>query len=440
MAIATRILPPWLVFLLFSSAAPAPAGEITDDSVSRAIDAYHAKREALSTGGATLKAEDYDRLLEGALDGLPIEEMTPRQIAMVAREGLLGSRSRRHEAIDRLDAFVEDEGEAGAVTAILRLSLLGGRSGPRTPNPKQQGELLRAALNHPAMPAALKSGAACDLFDAVGSLGSPAVWKECAEQILALEKALDAGVAPECARGVGEISGVLAEIAPDAAAKTRLRGKLVALGRSALAKAESDPGLFGEATTKHLLRTLARLDGAAARGELLGHAAPPIAFAWASRDGLKSLADLRGKVVVLDFWATWCGPCVASIPDVRELKKRYESFPVEILGVTSVQGTHVDPDEGAIDTKGDPAKEFALMRDYMKKKDITWTIAFSAGDVFDPEYGVEGIPHVAIVDAKGIVRHTNLHPSSPLAEKASLIDALLREAGLPAPAPAPIGD
>ena len=69
------------------------------------------------------------------------------------------------------------------------------------------------------------------------------------------------------------------------------------------------------------------------------------------------------------------------------------------------------------------------------KKGITWPIAFSQEEVFNPEYGVNGIPHVVILDAKGVVRYTDLHPSEALASKAKKIDALLAEAGAKAPPP-----
>jgi hypothetical protein len=74
------------------------------------------------------------------------------------------------------------------------------------------------------------------------------------------------------------------------------------------------------------------------------------------------------------------------------------------------------------------------MTEYMKVMEITWPIAFSAQDVFNADYDVSGIPHVAIIDAKGVLRHNNLHPASPLDEKTKLIDALLVEAGKTPPA------
>jgi len=410
-------------------AAPAFAGDTVPDSkLKEAIDAFHAKRDTLAASGG-LTAEAYQKLQEGALEGLPIESLTPRQIAKIHREGLFTTNGQRHEAIDRLDAFMDDTGEDGAVTAILRLALLGGRGG------KQQAALLDAALTHPGLPGAIKSGAARDLFGAISGMGNPKLLQDAAPKILALESSLDASASPLLAQGLADYFDIATAVAKDAAARERVREKCVAFGRDALAKTEKDPDAFAEPVRNHIARTVRRLDGAAARGKLVGSAAPPLAIEWSSDPTLQSLESLKGKVVVLDFWATWCGPCVGSIPNVRELAAHYKGFPVAIVGVTSDQGHHHDPSGDVIDTKGNPAKEHELMTDFMKKKDITWTIAFSEEDVFNPEYGVQGIPHVAIVDSKGVVRYTDLHPTEPLAEKAKKIDALLKEAGLAAPTP-----
>jgi len=65
--------------------------------------------------------------------------------------------------------------------------------------------------------------------------------------------------------------------------------------------------------------------------------------------------------------------------------------------------------------------------------EITWEVAFSKTTVFNPLYGVRGIPHVAIIDTKGIVRYNELRPYDDPAHEAEKIDALLKEAGLPFP-------
>ncbi|GAB5558656.1 MAG: hypothetical protein SynsKO_03030 [Synoicihabitans sp.] len=167
---------------------------------------------------------------------------------------------------------------------------------------------------------------------------------------------------------------------------------------------------------------------------LVGSPAPEIDFTWATEEGLSHLSDLKGKVVVLDFWATWCGPCVRSFPQVRELTDHYSGSAVEVVGVTSLQGRVHGLEPAPIDVRNDPAKEHALMNDYIAKMGINWTIAFSQQEVFNPDYGVRGIPHMAIVAPDGTLRHTGLHPAMPKAEKLKLIDALLEEFDLPVPA------
>jgi thiol-disulfide isomerase/thioredoxin len=98
------------------------------------------------------------------------------------------------------------------------------------------------------------------------------------------------------------------------------------------------------------------------------------------------LSDFRGKVVMVDFWATWCEPCKEMIPHEKEMAKRLEGQPFVLLGVS-----------------GD--NELADLKSYMNQKSISWP------NVFDGPRGalagawrIEGYPTVYIVDAKGVIR------------------------------------
>src|SRR5438128_173585 len=72
----------------------------------------------------------------------------------------------------------------------------------------------------------------------------------------------------------------------------------------------------------------------ARHAELLGHPLPPLEVTeW--MNGEVKPEDLKGKVVVIDIWATWCGPCIAAVPHNNELMQRYANSPVVILGVCS---------------------------------------------------------------------------------------------------------
>lgn len=169
----------------------------------------------------------------------------------------------------------------------------------------------------------------------------------------------------------------------------------------------------------------------AAQADLVGKPAPELNFIWSNREGLTKLSALRGKVVVLDFWATWCGPCVATFPQIRELTEHYKNADVIVLGVTSLQGYVAGLTPPRIETKGDPAKEFAVTTEFIKAKQMTWPVVFTDERVFNPSYSVSGIPHMAIIAPDGTVRHNGLHPGSPQADKLRKIDQILAEFGKP---------
>jgi len=167
---------------------------------------------------------------------------------------------------------------------------------------------------------------------------------------------------------------------------------------------------------------------------LLGAPAPEIDFVWSSRAGLKKLSDLRGKVIVLDFWATWCGPCIAVFPQIREDVAHFKDSPVAFLGVTSLQGRVNNLAAKQIDVKGDPEREYALTSDFMKKHGMTWDVVFSTQKVHNPDYLADtGIPSVSIIAPDGTVRHAGLNPNFPGMDIVGKVTAILKEFNLPVP-------
>ena len=78
------------------------------------------------------------------------------------------------------------------------------------------------------------------------------------------------------------------------------------------------------------------------RAQLVGKAAPDFEIKKASGVYASRLAALKGQVVLLDFWATWCGPCMASLPHLQELHERFGKRGLRVVGVTSDDWSHVE--------------------------------------------------------------------------------------------------
>lgn len=91
--------------------------------------------------------------------------------------------------------------------------------------------------------------------------------------------------------------------------------------------------------------------------------------------------SLRGKVVVLEFWATWCGPCVAAIPHMNELADKFKDKPVQFIAIT--------------------AEDETTIKNFLLKRPIHAWVALDTNKAMNKAYAVGGIPHTVVWDING---------------------------------------
>jgi peroxiredoxin len=95
--------------------------------------------------------------------------------------------------------------------------------------------------------------------------------------------------------------------------------------------------------------------------------------------------DFRGRVVVLDFWATWCPPCRASVGEIRELTRKYPSDKVVVLSVSA-------------------DKDDAKWREFVQQKNMDWLQSRDADEHVLKTMGVHAFPTYIVIDTEGIIR------------------------------------
>jgi len=175
------------------------------------------------------------------------------------------------------------------------------------------------------------------------------------------------------------------------------------------------------ATTDPAMR--AALEDEKMRMELLGKSPAELAAEhWLNQSPL-TLKGLKGKVVLIDFWAPWCKPCRMVTPDMIRLYRDLRGKGLEIIGFTRLYGFYRDDiqDKGRVEAD----EELRLIREYVRRNQIPYPIAVSReGQTFDT-YRISGIPTLVLIDRSGRIATISVgagHPDSLRRKIESLLE------------------
>ncbi len=129
----------------------------------------------------------------------------------------------------------------------------------------------------------------------------------------------------------------------------------------------------------------------------------------AKAGGEVSLAQYKGQVVMINFWASWCGPCRQEMPLLEDIYKKYNKLGFTLIGV------NVEPDSKAAD-------------EWLKQTPVTFPVLYDKASKVSEAFSVAGMPTTVIIDRKGNVRyrHVSYKPGDE-GEYLNTIRAMIRE-------------
>jgi thiol-disulfide isomerase/thioredoxin len=123
-----------------------------------------------------------------------------------------------------------------------------------------------------------------------------------------------------------------------------------------------------------------------------------------------TLSELKGKVVLLDFWATWCGPCKESIPHLAQLYTSYKERGLELIGMST-----------------DKAGDVEVVRRFVNSMEIPYPIILTPEEV-TRSYKITGLPTAVLIDKKGKIREKIVGFNSAIGQQIiSKVEELIAE-------------
>lgn len=160
------------------------------------------------------------------------------------------------------------------------------------------------------------------------------------------------------------------------------------------------------------MRSLAALEQriAAARLllEMVGKPAPEFDYGTTAHGETITAESLRGKVILVDFWAVWCGPCIATFPHLNSLHDEFHDAGLEIVGVTRQYNYEWNDEQGRASRSMEEVPleaELAMLEKFMDSHELRHSTVVVPGESrMHSNFGVTGIPHAVVIDRAGIVR------------------------------------
>jgi len=143
---------------------------------------------------------------------------------------------------------------------------------------------------------------------------------------------------------------------------------------------------------------------------------------WIEQEPLR-LADLRGQVVLIDFWYEWCGPCLRAFPSLRDWQKKYRDRGFVVIGLTDLQRT--------LDGEKSREQKLDFLRRFKKGNNLSYAVAVAekAGDNLG-KYGVSAFPTAVLIDRRGAVRFISIGVSpTEMARLGEMVEKLVKEPG-----------
>ncbi len=172
-----------------------------------------------------------------------------------------------------------------------------------------------------------------------------------------------------------------------------------------------------------------RLQSAKKILEMIGKQAP-VMEADVNWVGVDEPVDTNGKVVLLDFWALWCGPCIRTFPHLKHLTEEYGDKGLQVVGVTRYYNYTWDeetdrPKAGDRSADPNPEVENEVLQKFFASHDLTHpTVVVSKDSTLHNDFGVSGIPHVAILDQQGRIQMVKIGSGE---DNAVAIEAKIKE-------------
>ena len=194
------------------------------------------------------------------------------------------------------------------------------------------------------------------------------------------------------------------------------------------AGAEGSPvAKLAENAKRSTARMLQSLEMELKRAELIGKKATPLdAEAFVNGSPITD-EELKGKVILLDFWAVWCGPCIATFPHLREWQEKYSDKGLVIIGVTKYYKYDWDEESKRIkaDKELSPENEQKALTLFAEHHNLKHRLMVTpTNSTFSKDYAVSGIPQAVLIDKDGTIRMIKVGSGDA---NAHALDEMIRE-------------